>query len=146
MTAKEFLLRYRVADEKVKMLKDQIAQAENSAQGAGQGDGQPHGSGRSDKVGKAAAKAADLKTALEAWLTEQERIKVEIIGVLGAIDMRELFEVLQMRYIADRPADEWARIAEVMDRSVRQVQRLHGTALQEVARILGEQERRKNEY
>lgn len=138
MTAKEFLLRYRVADEKIKMLKSQIIRAEDSAQVSGQSDGQPHGSGKSDKVGRAAVKAADLKTALEAWLAEQERIKLEIIAVLGAIDKRELFEVLHLRYISDRPADEWDRIAEVMDKSVRQVQRLHGDALQKVSALIKE--------
>lgn len=139
MTAKEFLMRYRTADEKVKMLTDQIERAESYAQGAGQGDGQPHGTGTSDKVGKAAAKAADLRTALEAWLEEQERIKLEIIAVLGAIDKRELFEVLQLRYIADRPADEWHNIACVLDRSIRQVQRLHGEALMIVEGLINEQ-------
>lgn len=136
MTPKEFLQRYRVADEKVKMLNEQIERAESSAQGGGSSDGQPHGTGTSDKVGKAATKAADLMVKLEAWKTEQERIKIEIIEVLSEVDRKELLEVLQLRYIAPSPSDEWINIAVAMDRSVRQVQRLHGDALQIVGQIM----------
>lgn len=139
MNAKDFLLRYRVADEKIKMLNAEIERIELSAQGgSANGDGQPHGSGKSDKVGRVASKAADMQLSLEAWKIEQERIKMEIIGVLGGVTRRELFEVLQMRYIAPRPADEWFNIAHVLKRSVRQAQRLHGEALLEVQRILNE--------
>lgn len=141
MIAKDFLLRYRVADEKINMLNAEIERIESAALGgSAQGDGQPHGSGTSDKVGKTASKAADMQLALEAWKVEQARIKMEIIEVLGGITRRELFEVLQMRYIAPRPADEWFNIAHVMEKSPRQVQRLHGEALAEVQQIIDRRE------
>ena len=141
MNAKDFLLRYRVADEKINMLNAEIERIESSAiGGSAQGDGQPHGSGTSDKVDKIASKAADMQRSLEAWKVEQARIKMEIISVLGAITRRELFEVLQLRYIAPRPADEWFNIAHVMEKSPRQAQRLHGEALQEVQRIIDRKE------
>lgn len=141
MNAKEFMLRYRVADEKINMLNAEIERIESSAiGGSAQGDGQPHGTGTSDKVGRTAAKAADMQLALEAWKIEQARIKLEIIEVLGAVPRRELFEVLQLRYIAPRPADEWFNIAHVLDKSIRQAQRLHGEALQEVQRIIDRKE------
>ena len=137
MNAKEFLQRYRVADEKIKLLNAEIERIEEMAQGgSAQGDGQPHGSGTSDKVGKVAAKAADMQLSLEAWKIEQERIKMEIIEALGGVTRRDFFEVLQLRYIADRPADEWYNIAHVLKKSIRQTQRLHGEALAEVQRAL----------
>ena len=137
MTAKEFLLQYRTADRIINLIKDNIEKAEGQAAGSAPSmDGQPRGSGKSDKVGKAATAAADLKTKLEEKLYEQEAIKREIFYVLSKITRSEFVDVLRMRYIEEPPADSWLAIACVLDRHPRQVQRIHGYALQEVQKII----------
>lgn len=137
MTAKDFLMQYRKADSIIRLLKSDIERVEGQASGASQQiDGQPHGSGKSDKVGKAATAAADLKAKLEEKLWEQEAIKRQIFYVLSEITKSEFVEVLRMRYIDDPPADSWLSIAYSLDRHPRQVQRIHGYALQEVQKII----------
>lgn len=137
LTAKEFLLQYRTADRKIRMLLADIERAEGQASGSGQQiDGQPRGSGRSDKVAKAAAAAADLKIKLEAKLLEQEVIKRRVFDVLSEVQTSEYVDVLRMRYIEEPPKDAWIYIADELDKSVRHVQRIHGSALAEVQSIL----------
>lgn len=136
MRAKEFFMRYRTAEGKVKTFKREIERLEHASLGSQQMDGQPHGTGKSDTVANTAAKAADLRIMLEAWVAEQERIKREIIEVLGAIDDNDEFQVLQLRYLAERPADRWECIKDVMALSVRQAQRIHGRALRSAQAII----------
>ena len=137
MTAKEFLLQYRTADRIIKLIQDGIEKAEGQGSGGAQNiDGQPRGSGKSDKVAKAATAAADLKTKLEEKLYEQEAIKREIFYVLSKISRSEYVDVLRMRYIEEPPADSWLAIACALDRHPRQVQRIHGYALAEVQKII----------
>ena len=137
MNAKEFLLQYRTADRIINLLKEDIEKAEDQAVGVSQKiDGQPRGSGKSDKVGKAAAAAADLKTKLEEKLWEQEAIKRQVFYVLSEIRQSEYVDLLRMRYIEDPPGDSWYAISEALDRSVRQVKRFHAAALEEVQKII----------
>ena len=110
--AKEFLERYRTADRKIQMLADEIDKIESLAGGRAVSiDGQPHGNGTTDKVAIAATAAADLQEKLSAWLFEQEKTKREM-------------------------SETWFSIACVMNLSERQVQRIHGRALQEVQKII----------
>lgn len=135
--AKEFLERYRTADRKIRMLNDEIAKVEALANGSGIAiDGQPHGTATSDKVATAATAAADLKEKLSAWLFEQEKIKREIIDVLAEIKDGNQLLVLRLRYLSDDIAETWYNIAYCMQKSERQVQRIHGRALQEVEKII----------
>jgi len=137
ITAREFLERYRTADRKIRMLADEIEKVEALAGGGAISiDGQPHGKGASDKVGSAATAAADLREKLESWIYEQENIKREIINVLSELNDGAQLQVLRLRYMTDDTSETWINIAYVMDRSVRQVQRIHGHALLEVQRII----------
>ena len=137
ITAREFLKRYRTADRKIQMLTDEIEKIENMASGGAISiDGQPHGKGASDKVASAATAAADLREKLAAWILEQEEIKREIINVLSELDDPNHLQVLRLRYMTDDTSETWTNIAYIMDRSERQVQRIHGHALQEVQRII----------
>ena len=135
--AKEFLERYRTADRKIQMLADEIDKIESLAGGRAVSiDGQPHGSGTADKVAIAATAAADLQEKLSAWLFEQEKTKREIINVLAELKDSNQFQVLRLRYLSDEMEETWFSIACVMNLSERQVQRIHGRALQEVERII----------
>ena len=137
MTAKDFLMQYRTADRIIQLLKSDIERVEGRASGVAQQiDGQPRGSGKSDKVAKAATAAADLKVKLEEKLWDQEAIKRRVFYVLGEIKQSDHVDVLRMRYIEEPPADEWISIACALNKSIRQVQRIHGYALQEVQKII----------
>lgn len=137
ITAREFLKKYRTADRKIQMLAAEIEKIESMADGGAVNiDGQPHSKGASDKVATAATTAADLRGKLEAWILEQEEIKRRIINVLSELDDPNQLQVLRLRYMTDEIAETWVNIAYVMDRSERQVQRIHGYALQEVQRII----------
>lgn len=135
--AKEFLERYRTADRKIQMLADEIDKIESLAGGRAVSiDGQPHGNGTTDKVAIVATAAADLQEKLSAWLFEQEKTKREIINVLAELKDSNQFQVLRLRYLSDEMEETWFSIACVMNLSERQVQRIHGRALQEVERII----------
>lgn len=135
--AKEFLERYRTADRKIQMLADEIDKIESLAGGRAVSiDGQPHGNGTTDKVAIAATAAADLQEKLSAWLFEQEKTKREIINVLAELKDSNQFQVLRLRYLSDEMEETWFSIACVMNLSERQVQRIHGRALQEVEKII----------
>ena len=141
MTAKEFLTRYRLISSRIEMLAAEIEKIEAQAAGGGQNmDGQPHGTGKSDRVANAAIKAAEATTELEKLKAEQEAKRNYIMFVLNKIDDLEQFEVLKLRYIDPKPANEWWNIAEVVGKSTRHVQRIHGYALLKVQKILDETE------
>lgn len=136
MHAREFLERYKIAGKKIEMYRQRIEDIETTAPAGQKLDGQPHGTKKSDATASAAAKAADMRITLEAWLTEQERIQQEIVKVLGAVKDVNRFQVLKMRYLEEAPADSWQSIANVLDKTVRHVQRIHGWALLEVQNII----------
>lgn len=137
MTAKELLKEYRLIRSKIELYVSEIEKIEAQAAGGTRDlDGQPRGTAKSDKVANAAVRTADLTARLRALQEEQEIRRAEIIDILGQVTSLDNFTVLRMRYIDPKPLDEWYKIADNMDKSVRQVQRIHGEALLEVQRII----------
>ena len=137
MTAKELLKEYRLIRSKIELYVSEIEKIEaQAAGGASDLDGQPRGTAKSDKVANAAVRTADLTARLRTLQEEQEVRRAEIIDILGQVTSLDNFTVLRMRYIDPKPLDEWYKIADNMDKSVRQVQRIHGEALLEVQRII----------
>lgn len=136
MTAKEFLKEYRLIRSKIELYTAEIEKIEAQAAGSQNIDGQPHGKGKSDKVARAAVRSADLAEKLRVLQFEQEKRRDVIIDILGKVTSYDNFTVLKMRYIDPRPACDWWKIADVMDKSTRQVQRIHGEALMEVQNII----------
>lgn len=138
MTAVEFLGRYRLAEKKVETLAREVERLETAAQGGAiKADGLPHGTAKADSMAEMAARAADQRLVLEAWIAEQNRIKFEIMEVLGAITDLRQFAVLQMRYVGPYDQSDWITIADNLGvTSERQARRIHGDAIRTVEEIL----------
>lgn len=136
MTAKEFLQEYRLIRSKIELYTAEIEKIEAQATGSQTIDGQPHGTSKSDKVAIAAVRSAELTEKLRVLQYEQDKRRGVIIDILGKITNYDNFTVLKKRYIDPRPECDWWKIADTMDRSTRQVQRIHGEALKEVQRII----------
>ena len=136
MTAKEFLKEYRLIRSKIELYTAEIEKIEAQAGGSQKIDGQPHGTGKSDKVARAAVRTADLTEKLRVLQYEQEKRRAVIIDILGKVTNYDNFTVLKKRYIDPRPDCDWWAIADSMDLSTRQVQRIHGDALIEVQKII----------
>lgn len=134
-TAKQFLNRHRLATAKIRALEREINRLYETALSAPVNDGMPKGTGTSDKTGSLASKIADMREDAETLWDAQQRIRRSIERVLYQLDDAEEFEVCWERYVELK---DWQEIAAEKDRAVRTIQRIHGSGLQEVQRILDE--------
>lgn len=156
MTAKEYLMQYRVIQAKLRAIESMLRDIREELTGLGVGsirspwpDGQPHGTGTTDPTGSEAIRAADMmtierreklrdqladlevreyKARSELW---QQRIQIE--ETIGAVKDPTYNEVLHRRYIEGQTFE---LIAVEMHYSWRHTIRLHGEALLEVEKII----------
>lgn len=158
MTAKEYLIQYRVIASKLRAIDVLISEIREELSNIGTvsirspwPDGQPHGSGTTDPTGSLAAKAADAgaearREALKEQLLDLEvrelrarsdlwRKRVEIEETLGAVLDPTYHDILHRRYIEGQTFE---LIAVEMNYSWRHTVRLHGEALMEIDKILRE--------
>lgn len=93
-----------------------------------------HGSGNQDKLGNAVARIVDLQTEVNRAIDAYIDKKREICMVIDQITDPDQLRVLYKRYFDDLT---WEQIACDMHMSYRNVTRIHGRALQSVAKLLG---------
>lgn len=95
------------------------------------------GGGGSDRLGDAVARIVDLKAQINADVDRLVDLKREVSGVLDRLKSANHYSVLYKRYVLRMT---WDDIARDMGYCARNVQIIHGTALQELNRILKEAE------
>lgn len=95
------------------------------------------GGGESDKLANAVAKIVDLKNEVNREVDYLVDLKREVARKLEGLKKPNHYKVLHLKYIS---LMTWDAIAAEMDYCKRNVQILHGNALQEFAKILREGE------
>lgn len=142
MTAKEYLLQYANAEDKLAQLNEAIMRAEASLDSMSiDYSGMPHGSGTSDKTGAQALRLTDLKERYIEQYNEARVLVSEIEYVIMQVENPNGRAVLLDRYI-DRM--KWEDIARHLHFDISYVAgHLHGNALQEVSNILNCQKNSK---
>lgn len=157
MTAKEYLMQYRLINARLRSIDAMIAEIREELTGTGMAgirspwpDGQPHGTGTTDPTGNQAAKDADSMTEehrekLRRQLLDLEtreirarselwRQRVEIEETLGCVEDATLHGLLHRRYIEGKTFE---LIAVEMNYTYRHIINLHGAALEVVQHIIG---------
>ena len=91
---------------------------------------QPQGGGSIyGKTPDIIAKIVDLEQEINEQIDKLISVRIEIAGVIGAVEDDVLRQVLQFRYIDGKP---WERVAADMGYSWRNIHRLHSKALNKV--------------
>lgn len=94
-------------------------------------------SGTKDKMANTIDRIVDLEREIDADIDQLVNLKREIMSVIDKVEDPVLIDILYKRYFR---YEKWEEIAIETNYSYRQVTRLHGQALQEVRKILKEQE------
>lgn len=136
-TAKEFLLQYQNMKRRIQSIEYVIEELETQAASISINmDGMPHGTDTSDKTGRLAAAIVDKQEDLADLREEAFDVMNVVNGVISRVPNEEQKLLLTMRYINGYT---WERIAVEMDFTYQWVAGpLHGTALQEVEKILAD--------
>ena len=136
-TAKEFLLQYQNMKRRIQSIEYVIEELETQvAYISINMDGMPHGTDTSDKTGRLAAAIVDKQEDLADLREEAFDVMNVVNGVISRVPNEEQKLLLTMRYINGYT---WERIAVEMDYTYQWVAGpLHGTALQEVEKILAD--------
>ena len=141
MNAKDYLNQIRILDTRIRILEAELEAVRNdytTITGI-RLDGMPHGTGTSDPT---AGKAIELINKLEQYEVKildlrgkllQRRI--ETVELIGHMEHPDLEQILYLRYVQLK---RWETIAYEMGYTWRHTLRLHGTALQEVNKLLEE--------
>lgn len=160
MRAKKYLMQYKRCRMRIVRLNEQIQELEDQVNGLSSpqmDQDRVQSSHDPDRIGKVIARISDLK---DKWYDEKLAavdIMDEIIDTINALEDVDYQRLLQLRYIAryrpyDKhydimPADEraarltpWEVIAEEMHYSPRWILTLHGRALREVEKLIGQEE------
>ena len=136
-TAKEFLLQYQNMKRRIQSIEYVIEELETQVASISINmDGMPHGTDTSDKTGRLAAAIVDKQEDLADLREEAFDVMNVVNGVISRVPNEEQKLLLTMRYINGYT---WERIAVEMDYTYQWVAGpLHGTALQEVEKILAD--------
>lgn len=131
MTPKEYLSRAWLLDREITALKRAKRRAyDRCVSGVASVSGAPSGGGVSDGGMSRYAAFADE---IDRQLARLSDIKREVSEVISHVPDTTLRTLLVRRYLS---FEKWENIAVEMNYSWRQVMRLHGQALREVAKIL----------
>lgn len=140
MKVKRLLREYRGIKQRLEILEEEIIRFELVAEGTtAKLDGQPHGSGVSDKMAAFSVRAADARVELDEAISELNRRRWEIIRLTTRLTDSKQIEVVRGLYI-DEQEKGWITLADSLGLSVRQVQRIHGEALEELSKIISEED------
>ncbi len=133
MEVKKMLREYRGIKARIRILEEEVLRYETVAEGTtAKMDGQPHGSRVSDKVASFAVRAADARAEAQNMISELNRRRWEIIRLASQLTDGKQIAIIHGRYIADRE-ETWSELAASLNlTSNRQVQRIHGEALEEL--------------
>lgn len=94
-------------------------------------------SGAKDTMASTIDRIIDLEREIDADIDKLVSLKREVMAVIDKVEDSILIDILYKRYFH---YEKWEEIAIETNYSYRQVTRLHGQALQEVRKILKEQE------
>ena len=136
-TAKEFLLQYQNMKRRIRSIEYVLEELETQVASISVNmDGMPRGTDTSDKTGRLAAAIVDKQEELADLQGEAFDVMNMVNGVISRVPNEEQKLLLTMRYINGYT---WERIAVEMDFTYQWVAGpLHGTALQEVEKILAD--------
>lgn len=135
MTAKQYLLQYKLLTAKIENLEQDLAELREARSSISINlDGMPHGTDLSDKTARLAAQLADMEEDILDLRSEAWRTRLRIIHVLSKVETPEHNTLLHKRYLEDKT---WEQIAVEMHYTYQWVAGpLHGQALQAVEKIL----------
>lgn len=134
MTAKEYLLQYKILTERQRQLDAEIEAYEAQIESGAHSDGLPRGSDVSDVTGRIASALADIKSAYEWARYETWQKRREIVETINKVDNADHARVLYSKYILLK---KWSDIAQDIYRSEAYTRgRLHADALRAVDKII----------
>lgn len=135
MTAKEYLRQYRTLDAEINAKLEERAQIRALAERVTPSE-QGGGSGTvSDRVGRGAARLADLEREIDAEVDRLTELRDEIVAMIREVPDYNQRMVLRMRYINGWT---WEKIAVSLDFSYQWVCVLHGRGLENFSKIFQE--------
>ena len=132
MTAKQYLNRVRRVDKEITALISLADRTRDSLERITQnydGDG-----AQSTKDPHKFDRLAELEDLIDQKIDEQLKLKAETLDTITQLDNRLHREVLIGHYLNMKT---WEQVAVDMDYSWRQIMNFHGSALQEIQRIIG---------
>lgn len=133
MTAKEYLMQYRIAVNKVKRKQEQIEKLRADLLPGGISyDGIP-GSGGSRTAADIFARIEELERELQKQIAEAQDMADEIIAVIEQVEDERYRSILHDRYIMNL---KWEEIAKQYGYVSRNIYKIHGRALQAVNEII----------
>lgn len=145
--AKEYLKQIQLIDIHIKHLREEVESLEliaTSTTSSLRLDAVSH-SGGGDKIGDCSAAIADYRTEIVSLQKQMLAKKLEAEKLLLEIRDEDQLRVLQLRYFGyyvksrqERIYPTFAEIADMLYKSERQVNNIHGNALQRVTELLQE--------
>ena len=124
---KEFLMSYQKEKRRVRRLEEQLEEVrQNKMSPSVTNDGMPHGTDKKD-LSDYAVKVDEIEQAIIAARYSRICAFQEVQRRIEAMEDEREKAVLKYRYLA---LMNWGKIAIKMQKSYRQVLRIHGTALQ----------------
>ena len=135
MTAKQYLLQYKLLTAKIENLEQDLAELREARSSISINlDGMPHGTDLSDKTARLAVQLADMEEDILDLRSEAWKTRLRIIHVLSKVETPEHNVLLHKRYLEDKT---WEQIAVEMHYTYQWVAGpLHGQALREIDKIL----------
>lgn len=139
MESKEYLESYKRIAERLKVLMTEIERLRTEAESVSINlDGMPHGQGKGDRLERLAIQLADMESKLQEEMSECWSKRMEIINLLGKMQKHKHQTLLHKRYIECK---SWEVIAYEMGISWRYCYMLHGSALNEFAEVMNNQQK-----
>lgn len=140
MTAKEYLRNISVLDEKIKANLKHIDDLRARATSIGsssnlEAERVQGGSSNPDKIGYILTEIDEYERIANETIDEYVASKNKAMSMIDKLDNGLYIEILSMRYFEEKSFEE---IAVTLEKSYRHTTRLHGYALQEFQKILGE--------
>ena len=137
MNAKEYLMRYKNYDSRIKILQAEIESLRTQAEGMNINlDGLPKGQGAKDKNARLAILLAECETKLTEELSAAWKVRMEIVETLGKLSHKHQ-RLLHEYYIQNKT---WEVVAVDLGITWRYCYMLHGSALNELNQILNSEE------
>ena len=135
MTAKEFLMQYRNADDEINSHLDEIHRLRSLAAKTTHvmSHDRPAQSEGEDRLASIVARIADMEREVDDEIDRLDGIKRTVQRAIASVPDARLRKVLTLRYIGGK---RWEQIAVDMDKQYRWILRLHGRALQEIEKII----------
>lgn len=135
MTAKEYLLQARYLDNRIASKREQIQNLNDLATKctstwSDMPRSQPNGRSR---MADCVVQIIDLENEISADMLELINLKKEITETINKVDNIEYKTLLEKRYLC---FITWEQISDDMGISLRNIYRIHGQALKEIAKFI----------